>query len=140
MLLRDNSGFARGNVARLDGDGRVFTYFFGPKLCIAEGTFDNLHAQDAVLVGKCGDLGLLEGAWTIAGELKAWNREEWPLPALYREDEIEKVAWLSYYDDENLDFIREERVAFGRDRHVGHPDDGLMGYGAAEISLTKLLS
>jgi hypothetical protein len=133
-------GFARGIVVRLDGDGRIFAHFFGPKLTQAEGCFEGVGPQDAELSGLCGDLGLLKGHWPQAGELKDWNRSDWPLPAFYREDESDRLAWLSYYDDDSLNFVREEPVGFRGIQYTGYPYDRLMGYGSVEIRLTKSLS
>lgn len=135
-----NGGFARGIVTRLRGDGVIFAYFFGPKLAQPEGSFGDVHAQEALLSGRCGDLGLLKGEWPLAGQLKDWSRNDWPLPALYREDVEAQKAWLSFYDNDNLKFVREESVKFGQEQYKKHPYDSLMGYGAAEIRMTKLLA
>ncbi len=132
--------FARGIVARLDRKGGIYAYFFAPQLVNTEVAFDEVRARDAVLCGQCSDLGLLKGNWPQAGTLPNWNRNEWPLPALYREDEVARVAWLSYYDDDTLEFVREERVGFREVPYVQHPYDRLMGYGAVEIRLTQILS
>ena len=135
-----NGGYARGVVSRLDGEGGIFAYFFGPKLAQPECSFVDVHAQEALLSGGCGDLGLLKGEWPLAGQLKDWNRNDWPLPALNREDVEAKKSWISYYDNDNLKFVREESVEFGQERCKRHPYDRLMGYGAAEIRMTKLLA
>jgi hypothetical protein len=133
-------GFARGVLARLDGQGRIFAYFFGPKLPEARGDFEGVRSQDAELAGLCGDLGLLKGDWPQVGRLKDWNRSHWPLPALYREDVSDRLAWLTYYDDKSLDFVREEPVEYKGSQYAKHPYDRLMGYGSVEIRLTKSLS
>lgn len=139
LPLREG-GFARGIVTRLSGDGLIYVYFFGPKLARAQGAFDDARARDAVLSGICGDLGLIKGAWLLAGQLNEWSREEWPLPALYREDSEARRAWLSYYDDNTLKFVEEIPVDFEQEKYKMQPYDRVMGYGAAEIRLTKLLA
>ena len=131
-------GFARGIVARCDGDGRLFAYFFGPKLAQPSDDFGQLAPGDAVLCGLCGDRGLLEGEWPHEGVLDPWNRTSWPFPPLFREDESAGKAWLSHYDEDSLDFIREE--AASPELRSEHPYDRLMGYGSVEIRLTKLLA
>jgi hypothetical protein len=135
--LRDGT-FARGLVARYDGDGRLFAYFFGPKLQEPTNGFENLLPQNAVLSGLCGDLGLVDEEWPMAGTLKGWERSDWPLPPFYREDEDANRAWLTYYDEDTLDFIREEPIE--PQQHSAYPYDRVMGYGSVEIRLTKLLS
>jgi hypothetical protein len=132
-----NGGFARGIVARCDGGGRLFAYFFGPKLKEPANGFADLSPDDAVLAGICGDPGLLEGEWPQAGELGDWQRARWPFPPLFREDEPAGKAWLSYYDEDSLDFVREESAP--PDSRHAYPYDRLMGYGSVEIRLTKLL-
>lgn len=132
------SGFARGVLARSDGEGRMFAYFFGPTLPAQNAaTVDDLRPDRAILIGMCGDLGLLKGDWPIFGRVPKWSRAQWRLPPLYRVEESSRKAWLSYYDDDTLDFVRQEPVdSNAKDQY---PYDRLMGYGAAEIRLTNLL-
>ncbi len=133
-----SGGFARGVVARFDGKGTVFGYFFGPESNKHDGIFTLPARADACLVGRFGDLGLLRGIWPISGNLLEWKRENWPVLPLYRHDENAGKAWLSFYSDQNLSFIREEPTAFSKNPH--HPYDRLMGYGAVEIRLTEKLT
>ncbi len=132
-------GFARGVVARMDGKGRVFGYFFGPKYLSIDDVEDcaSLKSQDAVLVGRFGDPGILNHEWPVIGEIPNWDKSSWPMPALIRIDELEKRAWLSYYDEHDFSLIREEEVS--PDLEGKFPYDRGMGYGAVEIRLTKLL-
>lgn len=135
--LRD-VGCARGVIARMDGRGRIFCYFFSPRLSSIEAArIDDLRPQKAILMGEVGDLGLLEGTWIVIGQVALWNREEWPVPPLIRFDKKADRAWLSHYDDK-LHCIRDEEVdpsLIGQ-----YPEDGTMGYVAAEIAVTRLLS
>lgn len=137
--LRD-AMYARGIVARLDGAGRIFGYFFGPKTVELDIDFIDIAAPLAVLSGFCGDLGLLSGRWRQLGTLCPWCREEWPIPALYREDCKAKKAWLSYYDDRTAKIVREVPEPFGLPTNKSRPHDGLMGYGALEIRLSAALA
>jgi hypothetical protein len=133
-------GFARGVVARLDGRGTVLGYFYGPKLtseyCAA--ITDDLVPQNAQLVKMFGDLGLLDGAWHVVGRIVAWRREEWPLPIFqYKYDDTGETV-LRHYDDQTLEFCREEKVK--AEMVENYPTDGLYGYGAIEIRLAKCLN
>ena len=110
----------------------------GPKLQEPTNGFENLLPQNAVLSGLCGDLGLVDEEWPMAGTSKGWERSDWPLPPFYREDEDANRAWLTYYDEDTLDFIREEPIE--PQQHSAYPYDRVMGYGSVEIRLTKLLS
>ncbi|CAM2008764.1 Imm26 family immunity protein [Acanthopleuribacter pedis] len=134
----ENGGFARGIVARLDGGGGVFGYFYGPVLPKPEGHFDDLRPENAILRGQFGDPGLLEKSWPIFGQLPTWERSQWPLPPLYREDDDKTIVFISYYDDKNMAFLYEEKCPIEEAKDL--PEDILMGYVAAEIRLTMLLT
>lgn len=131
-------GFARGIVSRMNGKGQVFGYFFGPKLMVAADRFSGVSPRVAILGGFFGDLGLLNKKWPHANVLLNWCRNDWNIPPMYREDQTAGKAWLSYYDDTTMAFISEVSTATGnRDPRFY---DRVMGYGAVEIRLTKLLS
>lgn len=140
FLPLDKGGFARGIITRVSGNGQLYAYFFGPRLTLAEGSFEGISADGAVLSGICGDLGLTKGEWILAGQLPEWRRERWPLPPLYREDVEAQKAWRSYYNDTNLQFVREESVPFRHPVHAKQPYDRMMGYGAAATMLDTLLA
>lgn len=138
--LRDG-GFARGIVCRMDGKGKIFGYFFGPRLreekeAKIDGAFSPEHAS---LVGQFGDLGLIKGAWTILGRISDWNRDFWPLPVFVRTDSLNaKRRVVVRYSDE-LKWLSDENLPDGSSELADAPEDGLMGYGFVELRLTKLL-
>ena len=134
-----SGGYARGIIARMDGKGGVLGYFFGPMFRSLEKIKDcsDLKADKAILVGRCGDLGLLNGEWKVIDRLSNWNKSEWPMPPFIRVDESESRAWLSYYDENDFSFIKEERVS--PELVNAYPYDRDMGYGAVELRLTKRL-
>ena len=79
--LRDG-GAARGVVARAPRRGKVlFGYFFGPRLSATEPIrTDDLRPGEAALKLMFGDLGLINGEWTLHGRVPNWDRSEWPMP------------------------------------------------------------
>src|ERR1051326_1156729 len=82
--LRSN-GYVRGVIARLNERGLLFAYFFGPKLLSLDHfALADLSPDRAILIGKCGDLGLLEGKWPVIGRIVPWKRALWPMPPLIR--------------------------------------------------------
>ena len=91
----------------------------------------------ALLLREFGDLGFLDGEWSILGSIPDWDRHEWPMPPRIRVDEEAGKAWLSYYDESTFECLKEERV----DPALAdsYPEDGVSGYGAVEIRLTRLL-
>ena len=134
--LRD-SGFALGVLARADGKGSALGYFFGPRVSGAdEVELDSIDPEDALLVGMFGDLELIKGNWPVVGETEGWSPDRWPIPPMSRIDEKAGRAWLSTYDDA-LRCVNETEIASAEASR--YPYDRLMGAGAAEIRLTKLI-
>lgn len=133
-----SGGYARGVIARANGEGGAFGYFFGPKIgSPEEATTEDMKPERAILVGMFGDLGLVKGKWPILGKLDGWKRSDWSMPPLIRISDNSIEAWLSYYDENTFAFLREEEVDPSLcDRY---PYDRDMGYGAVEIRLSKLL-
>jgi len=135
-----NGGFGRGVVARMDGKGGIFGYFFGPRLATVDEARDptGLTPDAAVLLRDFGDLGLLNGEWLVLGSVPDWDPNDWPMPPLIRVDEVTGKAFLSYYDEGTFECIREERVDPALASR--YPRDVAAGYVALEIALTALLS
>jgi len=132
------SGYAVGVVARLAGNGPVFGYFFGPRHERIPDMSDvlQLRAHNAVLCRQFGDLGFLKGAWPIIGQQPNWKRDDWPLPAFVRTDGISGVIRKTVYSDTLEDGYE---TICSAEEAADLPEDGLSGYVAAEIRLTKLL-
>jgi hypothetical protein len=134
-----DGGAARGVVARAAPEGKIlFGYFFGPRLLPSDAvTTDCLRPSKAILQGRFGDLGLINGEWTLHGRVPNWNRAEWPMPDFVRRDPLGRGKhFLVRYSDLNpLRVEREHPI----DDDRGLPSDLLSGYGAIEIKLTRLL-
>lgn len=141
LPLRD-SGHAIGLIARAAPSGRVlFGYFFGPRLKeLPElDVTRDLKPEDALLLGMFGDLYLLQGRWPVLGRDRPWRRGVWPMPMFGRVDEVSGAAWIVRYDEDMPSRQVCER-ACSVEQARGLPKDAVMGAGAAEIRLTKLLS
>lgn len=136
--LRDG-GYCRGLVARTTGKGRALGYFFGPKKATIEELPDvsSLLPIDAILVGRFGDLGLLNGEWKVIKKDAQWDRATWPIPPFITVDVEAKSAMKTIFND-NLEIISYQHC----DPSLADqfPKDGLMGYRFVEIMLTRLLS
>ncbi|MCP3661223.1 MAG: hypothetical protein GY696_01810 [Gammaproteobacteria bacterium] len=134
-----SSGYACGVIARIGKGGILFGYFFGPRLnSLPVDVPEGVCHDDHVLWGMFGDNGLINGKWIIIGNDSNWRNEDWPIPPMVRVDEHAGIAFMSKYDDSTLEFIFEERC--GPSLLDSHPYDRLMGHGAVEIRLTKLLN
>ena len=139
--LRDG-GFARGIVARFDGRGLVFGYFFGPRLSTVPRELDQtkLFAKDAILVGQFGDIGLRNGEWPLVAKLEDWNSESWPMPLFTSHAEREDQVILTEYDEYTLDTKKVMTKLRTEVDAAMLPIDRVMGYGSVEVKLTTLLN
>lgn len=137
-----NGGFALGVVSRTAPRGKIlFAYLFGPALDSVPSIskVQGLQPQHALRVARMGDLSLVENTWPVIGEMADWNRSEWPVPELVRRDGLARKAWLvTYADDDASRVVSEERIAYAAASEFER--DGLLGAGAVEILMTKLLS
>lgn len=133
-------GYAIGIVARCDHKGLVFGYFFGPRLkTIPESVeWRDLKAGEAVLIGQFGDIGLKNGDWKLVGSIEQWSPEAWPMPAFCSAHEDENMVTITLYDDSTLDTKSVNTVPRSEET-ARLPVDRVMGYGAVEIRLTRLL-
>ncbi len=138
LPLRD-SAYARGVIARLASRGRApFGYFFGPRLSLQDPVkVEDLRPENAISRVMFGELGLLNGEWTLHGKVPNWNRAEWPMPDFVVRDPLgfRKPVLVRYSD---TDPTRVE-AQYEIDDDRGLPAHSSSGYGAVEITMTKLL-
>jgi hypothetical protein len=136
-----NGGFGVGVVARTIPGGKILlAYLFGPKLNKVPALDEviGLRPQDAVQVVRVGDLSLMDSTWPIIGELHSWKRVEWPMPPFARIDDISKRAWQVEYADADVTKIESQaEMHYADARRLDR--DSVLGAGAAEITLTRLL-
>lgn len=134
-------GYALGVLARTGGQGVAFGYFFGPKLLdLKVIPREKLRADDALLSGRFGELGLTNGEWPVLGSLQEWSRTAWPMPLFLCPGHKQGYVKLVQYGDDTLEPIRIDEVPMlGLDMTRFLPDE-MMGYGFVEIRLTRLLT
>jgi hypothetical protein len=136
--LRD-SGYARGVVARSGPQGKVlFGYFFGPRLPAQKRVeVSDLDPGKAIFRGRFGDLGLINGEWTILGRVPRWTRSLWRIPELVRWDARGPGRhMLVRYSDVDPQRVEAQCPI---DDDPGLATTAMYGYGAIEIELTKRL-
>jgi hypothetical protein len=132
-------GYARGVVARASPKGKVLCgYFFGPRLpTTGPVALTDLDPSAAMLRIMVGDLGLLRGAWPVKGRVARWDRSQWRMPDFARRDPLGRLQpVLVRYADTDPQRVEAEHTV---DDDAGLPPDQLFGYGAVEITLTRLL-
>ncbi len=133
-------GFAVGLVARATTEGKVILcYFFGPRRTavppLAE--VERLKPSGTIRVVRVGDLSLIRDEWPIIGQAASWKRSDWPMPPFVRRDDLSLKAWRVQYSDADpntIDHEEPEQYESTLER------DAVLGSGAAELVLTKLLS
>jgi hypothetical protein len=135
-----DGGYGIGLAARMDGEGSVLGYFFGPR-------YDELpelaevpafNPVDSVLIQIFGDVGLVRGQWQVLGRLPGWRREEWPMPAFGRHEELtDRYLRVEYADDDPNGRPQETVISRAEFEHL--PEDGLAGFGFTEARLSRLL-
>jgi hypothetical protein len=136
--LRDG-GAARGVVARATSEGKILLgYFFGPRLLLTDAVrTDDLRPSEAILRVRFGDLGLINGEWTVHGRVPGWNRADWPTPDFVRRDPFgkRKPVLVRYSDSSPMQIDMEKPIT----DDAGLANVSLFGSGAVEIKLTGLL-
>jgi len=134
-----SGGYALCVIARITDKYGALGYFFGPRYNSLPRTQDIVgKAKDSALVVRWfSTLGIKEGVWQKVGESRDWDRTHWPVPVFARIDVLSKdCAWAVYYDEYG-DVVQEERIPVETAQLL--PADGLSGYGAAEILITRAI-
>lgn len=134
-----NGGYGVGVVARAK-KACILGYFFGPRREFVPTIKDLslLKSESALLLIRFGDLGLVNGDWPIIGELATWKRENWPMPVFIRREPISCRNCLVFYSD--ADPSKRIKETEEPNERPDLQEDSLYGYGAVELTLTKLLS
>jgi hypothetical protein len=128
-----------GVVARTSPSGGVVLAYFFKKVWEQPPPIDEirgLRPQDAVRALRVGDLSLVNGTWPVLGRDPDWHRGEWPMPRFIRKDDLSRKAWLVQYSDRDANRVESE-IPTSHDTNLER--DAVLGAGAAEVVLTRLL-
>ncbi|WP_437491795.1 Imm26 family immunity protein [Sorangium sp. So ce1014] len=135
-----SGGYGTGFVARANGMGEVFGYFFGPRrsTIFSDDATRTLRPEDAVMMRLFGDLGLIRREWPIIGTDSELDISRWKMPGFVYRDDTTGKTWIRYYDERRLGlFVREEPCDPAMEKSL--PMDGLSGQVALEVHLDKIL-
>lgn len=136
------NGYVIGLAARNAPRGAILgAYFFGKRYdCVPElSELNSLQPEDAVKILQVGDLGLINGEWTVIGRFPDWDRSKWPIPKFLMREPITNRCWMiTYSDDDPNRMISRQLIT--DEKAEGLEPDVLSGYKAAEKILSKLLS
>lgn len=130
-------GFGIGVVARKGYRGVTLGYFFGSNLGIRPENVPALDPEQAVLISRFGDLGLLRGQWVIAGKVPEWRPEEWPLPRFVGSGVGDNCTLFTYDEEDLVSIVSMESAPASEAIH--YYLDSLLGYKALEVVLTRRL-
>lgn len=132
-------GYATGMIARVGKAGVLFGYFFGPALeQPALPQESGMTGSDAILIGRFGDLDLLNSRWVNHGPSAHWDRDDWPLVPLVREYSLLGKRTLCLYESDDPSSLPRE-VPLSLEEATEAPNDALMGAGAVERRLSRML-
>jgi hypothetical protein len=132
-------GFAAGVLARTDGKGRAFGYFFGPR--VKDAAMIDIAAfvpNDAALICKFGDHGLHTRRWMVVGGIANFDRKVWTLPRFRRAHDFKEYIYVTEYDD-SLNCCSETLVPNDAANLSTLPVDSQLGSGNVELKLSKLI-
>lgn len=117
--------------------GIVYAYVFGPTRAEVPALAEVEHHRpgDAATHILVSHLALRDGAWPVIGRGGAFDPAEWPVVELERrvDDRLYAVRW----DEETLSEEVETRP-LDPSEAGRRPPDGLLGTGAAEVTLRQL--
>jgi hypothetical protein len=115
MVPVEGGGWVTGVVARMNGTGDVFGYFFAPRQAIrpAPGDVESFRADDAAWLGMFGDLGLVSGRWQVCGRVGGFTREGWPMPGFVNYSELDGRYWKQWYDEDTFARQSDEMMPEG---------------------------
>lgn len=80
----------------------------------------------------------MEREWPVIGQVSGWRREDWPMRDFVRREELSGRVWRVRYSDVDPSQVDAEEELSSDDTDL--EEDGLFGYGAVELLLTRLLS
>ena len=138
-----SGGYGIGSTARRDRDGGKPSWVTSSAHSISSNLMTSdlvgRTADNAILTCICSDLGLLQKEWPIIDHSSTGKRDDWPMPIFGGISPDKKRAWRSEYSEEDLGVELRSAWTTAEDaRRL--PEDGLWGYGAVEVRLTKLLT
>lgn len=137
----EGGGYATGVVARMAPQGRVLLgYFFGPRTedVPALESIQGIGGQQASLVARFGDLGLIQGQWPVIGRSPNWQRSSWPVPVFGRVNPVDQRGWQVIYPDADPSG-RPHETEVETPAAERLPGAGLFGAGAIEAMLSRRL-
>jgi hypothetical protein len=137
-----SGGYAMGVVTRSNrSEGIILGYFFGPRAARLPSAEEirSLEPENAALIARVGDLGLISGDWPIIVSLVDWRDEAWPVPAFFRPDALSPSKGVCVLYDRQDPSKAVSEAPCQKSEADGMPRDGLYGAGALEIELGNIL-
>lgn len=138
-----DGGFARGIVCRMDKQGGLLGYFYGPLLkSESEAVIsEDLKPENAVYIHMCGDLGLVDEkyGWKVIGSIPGWKKEDWPMPVFGSVDTLRNRGEMRFFDENTLQWLHQKTIFITVEEAKKLPGSGLGGCGFIEKQVSKIL-
>jgi hypothetical protein len=136
-------GYVIGVIVRGNNKTICLGYFFGPKYETPPGdeaTWEKTP-ENAILITRFGDLGIVNGSWPLIQSTRPFSREEWPIPKFGMEIPFsEGKGYVREYDiDDSGSWILLLESVVEIKEIVGLSKDSFMGGGSVEFRLTQLI-
>lgn len=125
-----------GRIARTGKRGLILAYFFTARCYEVPSVSEipNWQPGDASVVGKIGDLRILQGIWKVISALSPLDRTIWVVPTFGRTEALTGRAYRVVYDESDLlTPVSEERCDPESVQTL--PKDGILGWGGIEAIL-----
>ena len=103
----NDGGYGIGVVARAASNGVILSYLFSDRYTTipAQNELPKLDPQKALLKIRMGDLYLLNGSWTVLGDLEDWKKEMWPVPVYIQRNATVGKVWTETFWDKDVSRI-----------------------------------
>lgn len=138
FILPIGESYGIGIISRLSKTKIPFGYFYNillqtqPKIESLD-----LSKENTIYCSQFGIQGFKDGTWKILGNLKDFERKNWPMPIFYQKREL--LPGELVYIDDDLEEYKRERAPLNEEEYKNYPSIGLGGSGYIEKKLAKLL-
>ena len=114
-------------------------YFFKKAYLTVPGEIDasGINNWEVVLIGQFSSKGIEEGAWPLLKADFKFDRNEWPIPVLQKQDLLTDKYYAVIYDDT---LFNNQQYQITKEEADEFFEDGYHGYGVIEKRLTGLLA
>ena len=114
-------------------------YFFKKAYLTVPGEIDasGINNWEVVLIGQFSSKGIEDGEWPLVNAVFRFDRNEWPIPVLKKQDALTDKYYAVLYEDNLFD---NQKYQITKEEADGLYGDVYYGYESVEKKLTGLLA